>query len=77
MEPDVVALEESDAGRLVPEPGPGDDKFSVGVLGVLAGIGRIIRGRPSSASAARSGRVLDWSATPGRRRALLWLAGPR
>ena len=57
VEPDVVALEESDADRLVPEPGPGDDKFSVGVLGVLAGstdypgaavlcVGGAVRARP-------------------------------
>ncbi len=35
--PDLVTLEETDADAGVPEPGAGDDKFSSGVLGVLAG----------------------------------------
>ena len=34
---DLVTLEETDADAGVPEPGAGDDKFSSGVLGVLAG----------------------------------------
>ena len=39
-EPDFQSLEPSDVGALWPVPGPEDDKYSQGVVGVIAGSGR-------------------------------------
>jgi hydroxyethylthiazole kinase-like uncharacterized protein yjeF len=55
--PDATALEEPDADPLIPEPGSRDNKFSTGVVGVLAGsdgypgaavlcVGAAVRTRP-------------------------------
>ncbi|MDI9918836.1 NAD(P)H-hydrate dehydratase [Rhodococcus sp. IEGM 1379] len=39
-EPDFQSLEPSEVGALWPVPGPGDDKYSQGVVGVIAGSDR-------------------------------------
>ena len=54
------------AARLAP-PSAGDDKYSQGVVGIVAGLGDLSRGRRAVHRRRAAHPARAWSATPGRR----------
>jgi hydroxyethylthiazole kinase-like uncharacterized protein yjeF len=56
-EPDLVQLDDADIARLLPRPGPADDKYTRGVVGVAAGSAQYPGAAQLAVGAARLGGV--------------------